>query len=369
MDTAKEHKRLSNLFGLLRRQMPVVGATPADVVHRDNKARLLRYRPRPAGLAGGLPVVLVPSLINRHYVLDLMPGKSFVEYLVGEGFDVYCIDWGTPGDEDRFVTFDEIVDDMLGRALRAATRASGAPSAHVLGYCMGGTMAVLHAAVRPQRVASLTAVAAPIRFHDDGMLSAWSNTKSFDTRALVEALGNVPWQLMQSSFQMLRPTLNLSKAVHFLDRAWDDEYLDGFFALETWGSDNVSFPGVAWERYIQELYREDRLIAGTFSLSGRPALLSNVTMPTCAVTFQHDNIVPSESARVLLDAVGATKKEHIHQLGGHVGAMVSRSAAKGLWPRMAAFWRSVEAEAAVSAAAPKAESDVVAPKGRRRGRG
>ncbi|MBK7394710.1 MAG: alpha/beta fold hydrolase, partial [Myxococcales bacterium] len=190
------------------------------MVHRDNKARLLRYRPRPAGLAAGAPILLVPSLINRHYVLDLMPGKSFVEYLVGLGHDVYCIDWGTPGDEDRYVTFDEIVDGMIGRALAAVCKTSGAERAHVLGYCMGGLMVAIHAAVRPARVASVCAVAAPVRFADDGLLSAWARTPTLDLRVLVDSLGNVPWQLLQSSFQLLRPTLPLSKAVHLLDRAW-----------------------------------------------------------------------------------------------------------------------------------------------------
>ena len=108
----------SALGSLLGRKAPAVGQTPADVVHAENKWRLLRYRPRASGLAFTTPLVLVPSLINRHYVLDLLPGKSFVEYFVARGHDVYCIDWGTPGDEDRYVTFDDVCDRYLGRALR-----------------------------------------------------------------------------------------------------------------------------------------------------------------------------------------------------------------------------------------------------------
>ena len=347
-DDARKQQRWIKLLGLSSRPRPNVGATPADVVHRDNKLRLLRYRPRPEGLVAGSPVLLVPSLINRHYVLDLMPGKSFVEHLVAQGHDVYCIDWGTPADEDRYVTFDEIVDGMLGRALLAATRLSGSEGAHVLGYCMGGLMAAIHAAVRPSRVASLTAVAAPVKFHDHGLLSAWSNTRTLDLRALIEGCGNVPWQLMQSSFMLLRPTLSASKVVHLIDKAWDDEYVDGFFALDAWGNDNVSFPGEAYVRYIQELYREERLLAGTFSLSGRPVHLSQLVAPTLAITFQHDDIVPFESARVLLDHVGATRKEWLHLQGGHVGAMVSRAASKGLWPQISAWFRSVDEPAAVS---------------------
>ena len=97
---------LARLFG---RPAPLVGQTPADVVHEENKWRLLRYVPRPDGIAFRTPVLLIPSLINRHYVLDLMPGKSFAQSLVAAGHDVYVIDWGTPEAEDRFVSFEDIV--------------------------------------------------------------------------------------------------------------------------------------------------------------------------------------------------------------------------------------------------------------------
>jgi polyhydroxyalkanoate synthase subunit PhaC len=316
----------------------VVGATPARVVHRENKWRLLRYEPRAGGPAYRTPLLLVPSLINRHYVLDLMPGKSFAEYLVGAGHDVFVIDWGTPGDEDRHLTFDDIVDGYQGRAVRVAARCAGVSQVHVLGYCLGGTLAIIYAAARPEHVASLCVLAAPVRFGDDGLLSAWTRTRSLDLEALVGALGNVPWQLMQSAFHLLRPTLNLSKAVHLLDRAWDDEYLDGFFALETWGNDNVSLPGAAYRTLVGSLYRDDALAAGTMRLSGRPVALANITCPTLAVTFEHDNIVPWASAAALLDAVGATDKERIHLPGGHVGAVVSRAASRTLWPKLQAWW-------------------------------
>ncbi len=317
---------------------PVVGQTPAAEVHHENKWRLLRYLARPEGVAWRTPVVLVPSLINRHYVLDLVPGKSFAEWLVARGHDVYCIDWGTPEDEDRYVTFDDIADRAIGRAIRLACRLSGAKQAHVLGYCLGGTLAVIHAAVRPEHVASLTLLAAPVEFHDEGQLSLWTRTESFDVGAIVDGLGNVPWQLMQSAFHMLRPTMNLQKAATMLDRVWDDEFFDGFLALETWGNDNVSFPGACYKKYIEELYRKDLLLKGRFTLSGEPVHLENIRCPALVVTFEHDGIVPWKSAAVAMDHLGGADKVHMHLTGGHVGAVVSKKAAKGLWPGLADFW-------------------------------
>ena len=335
-------KRFTNLLTLWARR-PAVGQTPADVAWEENKWRLLHYRPRPQGLAFQTPVLLVPSLINRHYVLDLMPQKSFTEFLVAQGFDVFCIDWGTPTDEDRYVTFEDVVEVALGRALRVATRSAPGRKAHVLGYCMGGTLAAIHGAVHPERFASFAALAAPVRFHDDSLLSRWTASKTFDVNALVDGVGTVPWQLMQSAFQLLRPTLGLSKAVMLLDRAWNDEFLDGFLALETWGNDNVSLPGEFYRRYIQGLYRDDGLLAGRFSLAGRPVQLSRIDFPVLAVTFEHDNIVPAAGAAALLEAVSSAQKHHLHLPGGHVGAVVSKHAAKTLWPQLAAFFAAHDA--------------------------
>lgn len=327
----------SLFWRLLERRRPL-GTTPADVVFRENKWRLLRYRARPAGRAHKTPVLLVPSLINRWYVLDLLPERSFAAHMVAHGHDVFIIDWGTPGDEDRYLDFDTITDKYLSRALGRTLAAAGAPRAHLLGYCLGGTLATIFTALRPHKVASLAAMAAPIAFHDDGLLSLWTRTKSFEVGALIDGFGNVPWPLMQASFELLKPTLALTKGLQLLERAADDEFLDAFMAIETWGHDNVSFPGEAYRKYIEELYRADALVRGELFVSGQRVSLADIRCPTLAITFQHDHIVPHASASVLLDRVGAPDKHHIHVAGGHIGAVVSNKGARTLWPQIEAWW-------------------------------
>jgi polyhydroxyalkanoate synthase len=270
------------------------------------------------------------------------------EDLVNAGHDVYCLDWGTPGDEDRHLTFDDICDRYLGRAIRKVAKASPRGKTHVLGYCLGGTLATIHTSVHPEHVASLLVLAAPVGFEGEtGLLETWTRLPSFKVSDIVDAFGNVPWQLMQSAFTMLRPTLSLSKAVHVVDKAikddpvnankWD-EFSEGFRALETWGNDNVSFPGACYVQYIEQLYRNDALMKGTFALAGKPARLEKIDVPTMCIVFEHDNIVPLKNASVLVDKISSSDKELLRLPGGHVGAVVSRSAQKSLWPRMSAFW-------------------------------
>lgn len=319
-----------------------VAPTPADVVFEENKWRLLRYRGESTLRT---PILLVPSLINRHYVLDLAPGRSFVAWLTAQGHPVYIIDWGTPGPEDRDVTLDQIIAGYLGRAVRQVAKSSPRGQAHVLGYCLGGTLAAIYAAHRPAHVASLTTLAAPVAFAGGGLLATFTRTKSFDVDALVQATGNVPWQLMQIAFHMLRPTLSLSKLVHAIDKASDDEFLQGFVALERWGNDNVSFPGAAYAEYIRRLYIDDGLVQNGFALAGEPVSLTNIRCPTLVVTFKHDSIVPEPSAVPLYDRAGTADKQHLSLSGGHVGAVVARKASEKLWPELSKFWRERDATA------------------------
>lgn len=330
---------LDSIVALLRRAPKgpaAVGITPHTVVWTENKWKLMRFAP--AQPKYQTPILMVPSLINRWYVLDLGPTRSLIEWLVAQGHEVFCIDWGTPGAEDRYLTWDDIAGRYLGRAVRIARRFSRSGSVHLLGYCLGGTLATTYVAAFPDGIASFLALAAPIDFDHAGIMATWTRTPTFDVRALLEAFGNVPWPLMQASFKLLKPANDAVKTVALLDRAWDDEFLEGFLATERWGNDNVSFPGACYAQYIEELYRQNRLITGGFALAGRPVELSQIRCPLLALAFSDDHIVPVDAAAALVDRAGSPDKQLVVQSGGHVGAVVSRKAADRLWPIMAKFW-------------------------------
>lgn len=313
--------------------------TPRSALLQDGAARLLRFHAKQDAAATRretLPIVLVPSLINRWYVLDLRAGSSVVEALTEAGHDVYAIDWGEPGDEDRHLEWDEVVE-RLARMVRRVRRRTGAPRVGLLGYCIGGTLASIYTALEPDTVAALVNLAGPIDFSESGMLGTMTDPRWFDAEAIAGA-GNIGAMQMQSGFTALRPTAQLSKWVSFFDKLDQPEKIEAFRALEAWASDNIAFPAAAYVRYIRELYQENRLVAGRHAIRGRPVDLSAIRCPLLTVVTSKDVICPPASARALAKASGATDQTEIVIPGGHVGAVVGAKARSSLYPQLSQWF-------------------------------
>ena len=323
-------RRLHNAIRVMKKELsPQLAQTPYTVVAQWGRVRLLRYDAvEPVHQA---PVLMIPSIINKYYVLDLRPGQSYIEYLTSNGIPVYLIDWGKPGPQDRFATMEDHVLRWLGAAIRRACKDCGVESIHLLGYCVGGTFAVAHAALRPERVAGLIALTAPVNFHDEGTLSVWANDPNFDVEKLADAFGLVPSELLQDSFAMLNPLSGMQKAKGFWDKLWDDAFVEKFLALETWLNDNVDFPGATYVRHIQDLYRDNALIKGEFELDGEKVRLENITCPVLTAFSTKDHIVPGNSASVLHDVVGSEDKTLLPLRSGHIGCTVGGRAKDNLW--------------------------------------
>jgi polyhydroxyalkanoate synthase len=314
-----------------RPQPPPLAQTPRDEYPLEGGARLYRFRGERSRDLGARPILLVPSLINRWYVLDLRPGASLVEALVGAGLDVWLLDWGTPEAEDRYLDWDAVLR-RLGRAVRRVLRESS-DGIGILGYCMGGTLTTIYAAQHPEQFAALVTLAAPIDFSQAGMLRRMVDPSWFDADAIADA-GNVAPSQMQAGFTALRPTLDAAKLVSMPELAKDPKARDAFLALEEWAGDNIPFPAEAYRRYIREMYQENQLVQGTHRANGAPAPLGAIRCPTLVITASRDTICPASAATALLAHVGATDKSIVEVAGGHVGAVVGSKAAKEMYPAL-----------------------------------
>lgn len=312
-----------------------VAKTPKDTVHREGKGSLYRFRGGRRGDAAPshVPVLLVPSMINRWYVIDLREGASLAAALAKDSpWDTFCFDWGIPEDEDRYVTWDDVLA-RLDRMVKRVLRITGAEQVAIVGYCMGATLSSIYTALHPERVAALVNLAGPIDFSHAGRLGTMVDARWFDPKAMTAA-GNLSANQMQSGFLALAPTGSISKWVGLADKGHDPKARASFAALETWASDNIPFPAGAYVTYIEELYQQNLLIKGEHWVRGERVDLSRIRCPVMAIVAERDAICPPKAATALLDATSSAVKDVLSVPGGHVGAVVGSRAAKELYPRM-----------------------------------
>lgn len=308
-----------------------IAATPYREIYRRNKVRLLRYAPR-AERIHPIPLLMVPSMINRHYILDLIPGRSLVEYLLSRGIDVYMLDWGQPGDEDAMTSLDAFITEHLDRVVNTVARKSNSEQISLLGYCMGGTLTTIYTALRPQAIKNMINLATPIDFKDGGLLSRWTDAAYYPVDKLVETYGNVPPSLMQAGFQMLKPMGQLAKWLTFFEKVENEEFVKVFLAMEAWTNDNVAFPGEAFRAYVKTCYQENLLCQNRLVVGGERVDLGAITCAVLNIVAQMDHICAPKSASVLNQLVSSADKQLVILPGGHVGIVSGTGARKYLWP-------------------------------------
>jgi polyhydroxyalkanoate synthase len=308
-------------------------ASPHEVVSEGPLARVLRY-PAKGQARRATPILYVSSLINRYYVLDLLPELSVIGRLQDRGFEVWVLDWKPTGEMGPSLRFSDYIDGAIASAAADAARAAGVEPVHVLGYCMGGTMATMFAALHPARIKSLTLLGTPIDFHASGVLAGWTRRNIFDADLMMDALGNMPPTLMQSGFKLMNPADAFFKMVHLLVDGADEMRVRHVVALEAWLEDNVAFPGGVYREYIRALYQDNALQRGDFLVGGRRVDLRAITAPLLNVIALRDHICKPPASRVLGGLVSSTDQETVEFDTGHIGLTTSRRAHADLWPKV-----------------------------------
>ncbi len=308
-----------------------MGGAPHREIYRRNKLSLLHYEPRGERIYR-IPLLMVPSMINRYYILDLTPGRSLVEHLLSRGIDVYMLDWGEPGDEDATNSFDAYIVEYLDHAVNKVARRSNSEQISLLGYCMGGTLTTIYTALRPKAIKNLINLAAPIDFKDGGLLSRWTDAAYYPVDKLVETFGNVPPFLMQAGFQMLKPMGQLAKWLTFFEKVENEEFVKVFLAMEAWANDNVAFPGEAFRQFVKTSYQENLLCQNRLVVGCERVDLGAIACALLNIVAQMDHICAPKTASVLNELVASADKQLVILPGGHVGIVSGTGAKKYLWP-------------------------------------
>jgi polyhydroxyalkanoate synthase len=309
-------------------------AARVPVAWREGAVRLLDY-----GRGGAGPAVLVvPSLINRYYVLDLLPEQSFLRHLAEAGLRPLVVDWGEPGAAERGFTLSDYIAGPLDRAAAKASALAQGPVA-VIGYCMGGLLALALALRRPADTACLALLATPWDFHAErqeqarllGELTDW-------LPRLLDASEPLPVSVIQSLFLALDPFLAERKFIRFgaLDQA--GAAARAFVALEDWINDGVALARKVAVECAQSWYRDNAPARGLWEVDGRPVRVPELGVPALVVLPRRDRIVPPRSAEPLTAAIPGA--EILRPPFGHIGMMASSGAPETMWQPIVQWLRA-----------------------------
>lgn len=310
-----------------RHSLPNLARTAPLATWQEGTTRLLHY-PSPNSQAKPVRVMVIPSLVNRYYVMDLLPERSFLLYLQNRGIESHVVDWDRPGEIERDFGLEEYIH-RLERIFDHLQQQSPEP-VFLLGYCMGGLLALALALVKQKKVKGLLCLATPFDFH--------TGPESFAARLAIlgpmiepylQQAHEMPVDLLQACFAHLDPVAILQKFRFFSRQDPDNPSSRHFIALEDWLNDGVPLTGKIAKECLLDWYRDNKPARNQWRLGKKIIRPETFFKPAFFALPSADRIVPPQSARAL--AARMPKAHIVEPQAGHIGMMVGSRAQQSLW--------------------------------------
>ena len=332
------------LLNEVRDEEVTIGATAKDLIWRQDKVSLYRFRPVVAQKVK-TPVLITYGLVGRWTMADLQEDRSLVQNLLKAGIDLYVVDWGNPSRADRFLTLDDYIGSYLDGCVQEIRERTGVDKITLLGICEGGVFTLAYAALHPELIKNLVLTITPVDFHADlresrlghGFINQWTRSlPPEEIDRLIEAHGNLPGELMGAIFSLMTPMRSLLKYnLDMLEVVDDQQKLLNFLRMEKWIADRPDHPGEAAKQWLKDLYQQNKLVNNQWELCGQRLDLAKISMPVLNIYAKDDHIIPPATSRALADKVGTQDYTELPLPGGHVGVFVGGRSQKLLAPGIA----------------------------------
>lgn len=309
-----------------------INRTPSEVIEMKGRFKLLHYKSEDT-IMHKTPILVIYSLINRHYILDLLPKISVIKNLQRQGFDIYTTDWNNPTSYSHDLTLETYAEEYVEYAVEKIKEISGSKKVSLLGYCWGGIFALIYAAMYPQNVKNLILHATPTDIEkEETTIENW--TAHLNVNNLIDAFGNVPGWFLNLAFFLRNPVEMLLKYPKYFSEPRNLDEIKQFFAIETWLYDSIPIIGEIYREIVEQVYRNNLLIKNKMKVGNDIINLKNITMPVLNIVGTEDDLVPPSASKSVIDVIGSTDKKLIEFPTGHVGLCISRNAHEKLWPEV-----------------------------------
>jgi len=335
---------------LVRDPKALVGRTPFDVIYQRDKLQVRHYHLGNVKPSHPIPVLLVPPLMVKPFIFDLQPRRSLVATLIQRGFRVYLVDFGEPDKADAYVTLDDYVLDWLPTACRVTKEDAGTSELSMLGYCMGGLFTLFHVSANDDRsVRNIVSIGSPLDTSQMGLMAWAAKAAGPQMEFIAKQIGNIPGGLSSTAFKLLTPMKNFTRYADLFMNMWNEEYVNGFDAMNQWVAQFIDYPQGAFLQFTRDFMLQNKLVKGRMQFGGKTADLRKVRANLLAFAGTSDQIAPVAAARAIESAVGSTDKQFCVVPGGHMGVFAGSSAPHAVW-EPAADWLAQRSQVVPEAA-------------------
>ncbi len=322
-----------------------LAATPGQVVFRNDLIELIQYAPQRKRVRA-VPLLASPPWINKYYVMDLAPGRSFIEWAVQHRRTVFAISYRNPDASMSDVTLDDYLVHGPSAALDVIADITGSPKVDIVGLCLGGALTAMLAAylagTGESRVGSLTLLNTLLDYSEPGVLGAFADARTIARLdAAMARTGVMSGTKMAATFDVLRAN---DLIFNYVASNWLMGQRPPAFDILAWNADSTRLPASMHSFYLRSLYERNLLARGELVLAGRPLSLADIKCDTYLVGAVNDHIVPWASSYKATGLLGGTVR-YVLSSGGHIAGIVNPPGPKAWYqagehhPEQASQWR------------------------------
>jgi polyhydroxyalkanoate synthase len=310
-----------------------VGSTPNEIVDETRLYRLLHYQPMVSKTAK-TPILFVYALINRSYILDLQRNKSWIRSLLTQGFDIYLIDWKTPSQVDKYVSFDDYVNNYIDDCVEFVRRKNSVDKITLHGYCMGATMSAIYCSLHEDKVKNLATIAPVIDSEQDTTVLG-NFSKHLEADRMFSSIGNLPQELLYALFSTLKPfKQGVNKYFNLVENIDNEEFVQNFLRVEKWLYDTPPIAGETFRQWIVDIYQKNLLVANEMKIGHNIIDLSKIRIPVLNIIAEEDHLVSPQCSAPLNDVVSSRDKRLMRFHTGHVGLIASSYSQNNVLPKV-----------------------------------